>query len=236
MTNAGRQVPGRRWLIGCLLGVGILINYIDRVGLSAATPELTRELGLTATDIGLLGSAFFWTYSLLQVPGGMVLDRFGVTAVGRASSFLWAVAATITALASGLWGIAAARLLLGVAEAPAFPASQKATGHWFPLDERARSTAIFDSAAKFSNVIGVPLVAYVIFLYGWRWGFGVTALLSFAYFIAYYVIYRNPSEDPKLSKAEHHYIVAGGGTPEGPATAGQSRMLGYLLRNRKVWG
>ena len=141
MANAGQQVPGRRWMIGCLLGVGILINYIDRVGLSAATPELTRELGLTATDIGLLGSAFFWTYSLLQVPGGMVLDRFGVTMVGRASSFLWAVAATITALASGLWGIAGARLLLGVAEAPAFPASQKATGHWFPLDERARSAS-----------------------------------------------------------------------------------------------
>ena len=55
MANATQQVPGRRWLIGCLLGVGILINYIDRVGLSAATPELTRELGLTATDIGLLG-------------------------------------------------------------------------------------------------------------------------------------------------------------------------------------
>ena len=128
MATATQQVPGRRWLIGCLLGVGILINYIDRVGLSAATPELTKELGLTATDIGLLGSAFFWTYSLLQVPGGMVLDRFGVTMVGRASSFLWAVAATITALASGLWGIAAARTLLGVAEAPAFPASQKATG------------------------------------------------------------------------------------------------------------
>lgn len=82
----------------------------------------------------------------------------------------------------------------------------------------------------------MPLVAYVIFLYGWRWGFGVTALLSLLYFVAYYFIYRNPSEDPKLSRAEHDYIIAGGGTPEGPATAGQSRMLGYLLRNRKVWG
>jgi sugar phosphate permease len=229
-------VPGRRWLIGSLLGVGILINYIDRVGLSAATPELTAQLGLTATEIGLLGSAFFWSYSLLQVPGGMVLDRFGVTLVGRMSSFLWAVAAAIMALASGLAGLLGARVLLGIAEAPAFPASQKATGHWFPRDERARSTAIFDSAAKFSNVIGVPLVAYVILLYGWRWGFGITAILSLLYFVAYYFIYRNPSEDPKLSKAEHEYILAGGGTPEGAATAGQAKMLGYLIRNRKVWG
>ncbi|WFU41593.1 MFS transporter [Bradyrhizobium sp. CB82] len=236
MAKAGERVPGRRWLIGCLLGVGILVNYIDRVGLSAATPALSTELGLTATDIGLLGSAFFWTYSLLQIPGGMALDRFGVTAVGRASAFLWAVASAITALASGLYGIVAARMLLGVAEAPAFPASQKATGHWFPIDERARSTAIFDSAAKFSNVFGVPLVAFVIFLYGWRWGFGITAILSLAYFIAYYIIYRNPSEDPNLSRSEHAYIIAGGGTPEGPAPAGQSRMLGYLLGRRKVWG
>ena len=61
-------------------------------------------------------------------------------------------------------------VLLGVAEAPAFPASQKATGYWFPTNERSRSTAIFDSAAKFSNVIGVPLVAFAIVNLGWRWG------------------------------------------------------------------
>jgi ACS family D-galactonate transporter-like MFS transporter len=235
-SSPATAIPGRRWLIGCLLGVGVLVNYIDRVGLSAATPELKQTLGLSATDIGLLGSAFFWSYSLLQVPGGLVLDRFGVTLVGRVGAFLWAVASAITAMSSGLFGIMAARVLLGVAEAPAFPASQKATGHWFPVKERSRSTAIFDSAAKFSNVIGVPMVAYIIYLYGWRGGFVLTALLSFVYFIAFYFIYRNPSEDPKLSKAEHEYIVANGGTPEGVSSAGQGAMLGYLLRSRKVWG
>jgi sugar phosphate permease len=232
----GQAIPGRRWLIGCLLGAGILVNYIDRVGLSAATPALKAELSLTNTDIGLLASAFFWSYSLLQVPGGMVLDRFGVTLVGRASAFLWVIASSLTAVASGLGGIIAARILLGVAEAPAFPASQKATGHWFPLNERARSTAIFDSAAKFSNVIGVPIVAFAIEEFNWRWGFGVTAALSLFYFLAYYIIYRNPSEDKKLTKIEHDYIVQGGGTPEGAASAGQGKMLGYLLTNRKVWG
>ena len=127
-------------------------------------------------------------------------------------------------------------MLLGVAEAPAFPASQKATGYWFPRNERARSTAIFDSAAKFSNVIGVPLVAFAIVNLGWRWGFGITAVLSLAYFLAYWAIYRDPSQDKRLSKAEHDYIVAGGATPEGIAAGGNSAMLGYLLRNRKVWG
>jgi ACS family D-galactonate transporter-like MFS transporter len=236
MAPNTRQVPGRRWTIGVLLGVGVLINYIDRINLSVAAPQLQQEFNLSPEEIGLLFSAFFWSYSLLQVPGGMVLDRFGVTLVGRCGAFLWAVASAITAISSGFAGIFAARVLLGVAEAPAFPASQKATGYWFPRNERARSTAIFDSAAKFSNVIGVPLVAFAIVNLGWRWGFGITAVLSLAYFVVYWVLYRDPSEDKRLTKAEHDYIIEGGATPEGVPAGGNSAMLGYLLRNRKVWG
>jgi MFS transporter, ACS family, D-galactonate transporter len=223
-------------MIGVLLGAGILINYFDRINISVAAPQLQQEFNLSPEELGLLFSAFFWSYSLLQVPGGMVLDRFGVKRVGRWGAFLWALASSITAISSGFGGIFAARVVLGVAEAPAFPANQKATGYWFPRNERASSTAIFDSAAKFSNVIGVPLVAFAIVTLGWRWGFGITATLSLAYFLAYWALYRDPSEDTRLTKAERDYIVAGGATPEGVAAGGNTAMLGYLLRNRKVWG
>ncbi|HTV68654.1 MAG TPA: MFS transporter [Rhizobiaceae bacterium] len=236
MASGAQGVPRRRWVIGILLGAGVLVNYIDRINLSVAAPQLQQSFHLSPEELGLLFSAFFWSYSLLQVPGGMVLDRFGVKWVGRWGAFLWAVASAFTAVSSGFAGIFAARILLGVAEAPAFPASQKATGYWFPTQERSRSTAIFDSAAKFSNVIGVPLVAFAIVSFGWRWGFGITAVLSFAYFVAYWIIYRDPSEETRLTKAELDYIRAGGATPEGVATTGQGAMLGYLLRNRKVWG
>ena len=236
MAPRAQRIPGRRWTIGVLLGVGILINYFDRINISVAAPQLQKEFGLSPEELGLLFSAFFWSYSLLQVPGGMVLDRFGVTRVGRWGAFLWSVGSAITAIASGFAGIFAARVLLGVAEAPAFPASQKATGYWFPRNERARSTAIFDSAAKFSNVIGVPIVAFAIVELGWRWGFGITAILSLGYFVAYWAIYRDPSQDSRLTKTEHDYITEGGGTPEGVPAGGGSAMLGYLLRNRKVWG
>ena len=236
MSAGAQRIPRRRWIIGVLLGVGILINYIDRINLSVAAPQLQKEFDLSPEELGLLFSAFFWSYSLLQVPGGLVLDRFGVTQVGRWGAFLWAVASAITAMASGFGGIFAARVLLGVAEAPAFPANQKATGYWFPTNERSRSTAIFDSAAKFSNVIGVPLVAFAIVNLGWRWGFGIAAALSLAFLIAYWIIYRDPSEDKRLTKTEYDYIRAGGATPEGVAKGGQAAMFGYLLRNRKVWG
>jgi MFS family permease len=236
MVGSTQRVPGRRWTIGVLLASGILVNYFDRINLSVAAPQLQQEFGLSPQELGFLFSAFFWSYALLQVPGGMVLDRIGVTWVGRWGAFLWSAASAVTALSSGFAGVFAARVMLGVAEAPAFPASQKATGYWFPRNERARSTAIFDSAAKFSNVIGVPLVAYAIVTFGWRWGFGITAILSLAYFAAYLLVYRDPSQDRRLSQAEYAYIVDGGATPEGVAAGGNNAMLGYLLRNRKVWG
>lgn len=229
-------IPTLRWRIGSLLGAGVLINYFDRISLSVAGPQLQQTLGLSQTELGLLLSAFFWTYALSQIPAGMILDRWGVTRVGRWSAGLWGVASAITALSSGFAGIFAARALLGLAEAPSFPANSKATGYWFPRQERASSTALFDAAAKFSNVIGVPLVALVVVHFGWRWGFGVVATLSFGYFAAFYIIYRDPSAHPQLSAEEREYIAAGGGSPEGQISTSPSGMLGYLLRSRKVWG
>jgi len=230
------RIPKLRWAIGVLLGVGVLINYFDRISLSVAAPQLEREFGLTADHLGWLLSGFFWSYALLQIPVGLILDRFGVTLVNRASTFLWSLTCAATAFATGFWAVFLARVGLGIAEAPGFPASSKATGYWFPRGERALATAIFDAAAKFSNVIGVPLVALVVVTFGWRWGFGVTAVLSFLYFLAFFVFYRDTSRHPRLSEAEHAYIRAGGATPEGPSESGEFAMLGYLLRSRKVWG
>jgi MFS family permease len=229
-------IPRLRWGIGVLLGIGILINYFDRVSLSVAAPQLEREFSLTAAHLGWLLSGFFWSYALLQIPVGMILDRYGVTAINRASTFLWSVTCAATAFAGGFGTVFIARLGLGIAEAPGFPASSKATGYWFPRQERALATAIFDAAAKFSNVIGVPLVALVVVNFGWRWGFGVTAILSFLYFLAFTVFYRDPSRHPKLAAEEREYIRAGGAAPEGPSAGGEFAMLGYLLRNVKVWG
>ncbi|MDC8758384.1 MFS transporter [Janthinobacterium fluminis] len=236
MDTTKPAIPKRRWGIGALLGVGVLINYIDRIGLSVAAPQIQEMFKLSPAELGLLFSAFAWSYSVLQIPVGMVLDRFGPTRVGRWGAFLWGVASTITAFSSGFAGIFFARILLGIAEAPAFPVSSKATGYWFPRRERGLATAIFDAAAKFSNVIGVPLIAITIVTFGWRWGFGITAILSFSYFIAFYALYRDPSADPKLSKAEYDYIRDGGAAPEGPASGGAVNMLGYLLAQRKIWG
>ena len=233
-TRSG--IPHRRWWIGLLLGSGILVNYFDRITLSVAAPELQREFALDATQMGLIFSIFFWSYALLQIPVGIVLDRFGVMPIGRIGGALWSVATALTALAGGAGGIIVARIILGVAEAPAFPANAKATGYWFPRNERGLATAIFDSAAKFSNVIGAPLIALAVVNFGWRGAFWSMAILNFGYFLAFFFGYRDPSADRGLSAAELDYIRAGGGAIEGAAPAGAGAMLGYLLSTRKIWG
>ena len=229
-------IPKFRWRIGTLIGAGVLINYFDRVSLSVAAPQLQSSFGLSASDIGLLFSAFFWGYAVLQIPAGLMLDRYGVTRVGRWSALLWGVSSLITACAGGFAGLFAARLLLGIAEAPSFPANSKATGYWFPIKERATSTALFDAAAKFSNVIGVPLVAVTVTHAGWRWGFGLVSALSFLYFGVFYVLYRDPSRHPRLTPLEYQYIASNGAAPEGSQGAGTLSMLALLLRSKKLWG
>ena len=236
MNLAGKRVPRLRWRIAGLIAAGVLINYFDRISLSVAYPQLQSSFHLTKTDYGLLLSAFFWSYAALQIPVGLVIDRLGVTRVGRWSAFLWSAAQVLTACAGGFGGIFAARLLLGIAEAPSFPGSSKAIGYWFPRSERALSTALFDVGAKFSNVIGVPLVALAVVRLGWRWGFGVVAALSFVYFLAFCWKYRDPSQHPKLTREERQYLVTGGAEPEGQPAGSTARVLFYLLSTRKVWG
>ncbi len=226
----------RRWRIAVLLGIGVLVNFFDRVNLSVAITPLKSEFGLSTVAIGYLLSSYSWTYVLLQLPSGPVLDRYGVKPVIRISAFLWSIASLVTGLARGFAGIVAARLLLGIAEAPTFPGNAKAIGEWFPRSERGLATAIFDAAAKFASAIGIPVVAIVVHYWGWRMSFVFTGVLSLVYFALFWFIYRDPTDDPHLSPAERAHIAAGGGQDEAAADPHHTASLFFLLRRKKVWG
>ncbi len=231
-----RPSTNRRWWIGALLALGVLVNYFDRVNLTVASPLIQDDFHIGPAEMGILFSAFGWTYGFLQIPVGMLLDRFGVMRVMRWSTFSWGVASVITAFSTGMQTLFLSRMLLGVAETPGFPANSKATGYWFPRHERGLATALFDAAAKFSNVIAIPLVAFLMLHFGWRGGFLATAIISFVFFAMFWLFYRDPSADRNLSDEERAYLKAGGAAQEGEASANAVGMLGYLLRNRKVWG
>jgi MFS family permease len=212
----------KRWGIAVLLGMGVLVNYFDRINLSVARDSLHSQFGVSTVQFGYLSGAFNWTYAALQLPMGVLLDRFGVKTLGRLGALLWSIASFGTAAAPGLATFFSMRLLLGIGEAPSFPANAKAIGAWFPRSERSLATAIFDAAAKFGPAVGVIFIGGIVIRFGWRLSFVVTGLLSFLYFVAFYVLYRDPASDEALPETGHH--------------DSRSAPLAYLLRQRKVLG
>jgi MFS family permease len=234
-----RPAGKARWVIAILLGSGILINYIDRLSISVIQTPLSHEFGLSATQFGVLSSAFLWSYAIMQIPAGVLLDRWGVKKVWAAGAVLWTVASVMTALASGAWMVIVARIFLGIAEAPAFPGAMKATGIWFPRHERGLCTAIFDGGTRLANVIGLPLVAFAVTVWGWREAFWLQAVLSLIFLIAFLVRYRGPKQAAargKVTQEELDYIVSGGASDEDSKPQGDVATLLYLLKQRKVWG
>ena len=230
-------MPKRRWLIALLLGIGVLVNYFDRVNLSVSYTALVSAFGISPILFGYLSGAYNWTYALCQLPVGVLLDRFGVRRVGLVGTFLWGVASFAAAAAHGAAGLFGARLLLGIGEAPTFPANAKAVGAWFPQQERSLATAMFDSAAKFASALGVPVLGLVLLKIGWRTSFALTGVVSLAYFVLFWHVYRDPQDDPKLSSDELNFIRENGAGDQ-PVFTGPSHSfpLGYLLRQRKVLG
>jgi MFS family permease len=215
-----------------------MIGYMDRVNISVGQQALHHTFGLTTVSFGYLLGAYSWTYAMLQLPSGVLLDRLGLKRVGMVSSFVWSVATFATAASQGMVSLFSSRLLLGVGEAPIFPLSAKAVGQWFPEKERGLPTAVFDAAAKFSPAIGIPFVGLLLLHFGWRFSFAFTGVLSLSYFALFACIYRNPADDTHLSAAERAYIESDHGDrglADGESTA-PSYPLGYLLRQRKILG
>ncbi len=166
-----------RWVIVSLLFFATAINYADRTVLSIAGPALAKSLNLNSVSMGYIFSAFGWSYVLAQLPGGWLLDRFGSRKIYAISLFVWSFFTFITGFTGFFVGFSAVialfilRFLLGIAEAPAFPANSRITVAWFPTRETGTAAAIFNSAQYFATVLFAPLLGYIVHTYGWKYSF-----------------------------------------------------------------
>jgi sugar phosphate permease len=231
------KLPRRSWQIAWLLGLGVLVNYFDRVNLSVSHESLIAAFGISNIAFGYLSGAYNWTYALCQLPIGVLLDRFGVRRVGRVSTFLWSVASFAASISPNIPSLFGARFLLGIGEAPTFPSNAKAVGLWFPPQARGFATAVFDSAAKFSSAIGVPLLGLVLLKIGWRLSFALTGVLSLLYFLLFWKVYSDPDDDTSLSDAERQSIGAVAEPDRSEETSiVEPESLGFLLEKKKVIG
>jgi ACS family D-galactonate transporter-like MFS transporter len=234
---AGAKRSNARLLVAALITVGTMLNYLDRAVLGVAAPAMTSELGIDPVLMGIVFSAFSWTYAAAQIPGGAFLDRMGARLTYFWSVGLWSVFTLLQGFASGLASLLTFRLALGVAEAPCFPTNSRILSAWFPQHERARATGAYSIGQYFGLAFLSPLLFWVVGAFGWRALFAAAGLAGILFAIVWLRLYRDPHESPSVNAAELAYIEAGGGLgQQAVRTPFRWRNIGRLLQHRQILG
>jgi MFS transporter, ACS family, D-galactonate transporter len=193
-----------RWNIFLLMLLLVSINYIDRASLSVAMPLIATEFDLDPARQGLLLSSFFWTYALMQVPGGLLADRYGPRIVVALATLGWGFFQTIAAMSTTWIMLLLTRLGLGAGEAPMYPAGGKLNAVWMTTNERARGATLLDGGAPLGAALGSIVIAGLIAGTGsWRLAFIVAGVGTMACgCVAWWYIRNSPREHPAVSEAE----------------------------------
>ena len=151
-----------------LLSLSVLINYIDRSNLSIAAPLIKDELHISASQLGTLLSAFFWTYAFMQIPAGWLVDRFDVKWVFAAGFFLWSAATAVTGVLHGFAALLIIRVILGVGESIAFPSYSKIIGTYFDKSRRGSANSLIIAGLALGPALGMLVGGTAVGRFGWR--------------------------------------------------------------------
>lgn len=224
-SSAGRV----RWMICLLLFFATSINYIDRQVIGILAPNLHYIIGWNDVQYGYIVTAFQAAYAFGLLAMGLLIDRLG-TRIGYALCVvLWSLSAMAHALVNSVSGFIRARLMLGLGESGNFPAAIKTVAEWFPRNERAFATGLFNAGSNVGAVLAPLTVPWIYSHWGWRWAFLFTGFLSAAWLLAWLLTYRRPREHPWLSSGELAYIVAD------PVDTAHDISWWRLLSHRQTW-
>lgn len=236
MTVAATAPLGRqRWVICALLFVATTINYIDRNALSVLKTRLQQPLeagglALTDADYGWITFAFTAAYAAFPPLIGIAIDRFGVKRSLAAALLLWSAAAAAHGIVASVLGLIVVRFLLGMAEAAHFPAAIKAVAMWFPQQERALATGIFNSGTAL-GIIASPVTVWLAVTFGWQAAFVAIGATGLVWLIFWERGFHAPRRHPRVSAGELAHIQAGQPARE------ESTKLPWtaLLRFKAIW-
>lgn len=236
MAGAATAPPGRqRWVICALLFAATTINYIDRNALSVLKTRLQQPLeagglALTDADYGWITFAFTAAYAAFPPLIGIAIDRFGVKRSLAAALLLWSTAAAAHGIVASVLGLIVVRFLLGMAEAAHFPAAIKAVALWFPQQERALATGIFNSGTAL-GIIASPVTVWLAVTFGWQAAFVAIGAAGLVWLIFWERGFHAPQKHPRLSAAELAHIQSGQ-----PAREESIRLpWTALLRFKAIW-
>ena len=225
-----------------LVFVNVVINYLDRSNISVAAAALGKDLQLSSVQLGLIFSAFGWTYAFLQIPGGLIADRFGPRVLYAFCLVTWSSVTLLQGFARGFASLFALRLATGAFEAPSYPINNRIVTSWFPEQERASAIALYVSGQFIGLAFLTPVLVTIQYHAGWKGLFVVTGLVGLGWGLVWYLFYRDPLEHPRVNEAELDYIEKGGGVfrrktlGNEPTTAWQWNNLKQVFTNRTLWG
>jgi MFS family permease len=201
-----------------LLGLAIFINYVDRGNLATAAPLLKTELSLSASEIGVLISAFFWAYTPGLVLAGWLADRWCAYRTLAAGLALWSIATLLTGFAGGFAVLLGLRLVLGVGEAAAFPCSATIIARHVPANKLGAANAMTILGVSLGPAVGVFFGGLLMAQLGWRETFMLFGAVSLLWVVPWVLTTRH------LSAAPPHADVA-----DGPG-------LAAIVGRRELWG
>jgi MFS transporter, ACS family, D-galactonate transporter len=235
----------KRFRIMGLLFVTIVINYLDRSNISIAAPSMATDFQLDPVQLGLVFSAFAWTYTPFQLPGGWLTDRVHPRILYPAIIMLWSLATLTTGLANGLVALIAMRMAVGFFEVPTFLINNRIATTWFGEKERATCIAVYTAAESVGLAFMNPVLVWLKVEYGWPSVFFFTGAIGLLWSFAFFRSYHDPAEFPGINAAEIAQIADSGGIPDlsrrmaarrAEATTSPWRDLGIVLSRRKLWG
>lgn len=229
-----------RWRLFAMVFVLVVINMMDRTALSIAMPTIGQEFALGPAMQGVLLSVFFWSYAVLQVPGGLLVDRLGPRLLVAGCTVVWGVFQSLAACSVGGVTLLLTRLGLGAAEAPLYPAGSKLNALWLSPEERGRGAVIMDSGSPFGAALGGIAISFLILgLNSWRLAFLVAGLATIVLgLLAWHVLRDDPAAHPGVNGAELARIRGTG--PARPVAADAPlriapRSMAGLLVGRMAW-
>ncbi|PXW54132.1 ACS family glucarate transporter-like MFS transporter [Chelatococcus asaccharovorans] len=228
-----------RYVILTLCFFGLVVNYLDRANMSVALPYIDAELqlNLSNTEKGLILGAFFWAYDGMMLFAGWFTDKVGSRRAFTIAAIWWSIFTALTPLARSFWGFFAFRFMLGAGEAPAYPSATKAASRWFPVGERAFSTAVIDSGSRVGTVLSLPIVTSLIALTTWHYSFVVLGAVGIVWAGIWYWYYRDPGEHSAANDLERQYIAENGSRSEASDNSEAAKIRwSQLFRYRTVWG
>jgi len=236
--NAVSMKPTRaRLTVLVLISVATLINYLDRSVMGVAKPAITGEFQISPEMMGLIFSAFSWTYAVAQIPGGYVIDRLGTRLTYALSLGLWSLSTALHGLTTGIVGLFSARMALGLAEAPCFPANSRVLSTWFPQNERAKATGVYTVGEYIGLGLLIPVLGWIMANYGWRSLFFLVGAIGIVFAFIFHRLYRDPQDSSTVNQAELDLITAGGGFTSGSVTSGFSwSNVRKLVSTRQIAG